>query len=41
MLSVYINYKMTVKSKAQISSSKTQNSKIMFYVKFKQQRVKI
>ena len=29
-------YKMTVKSKVQMSSSKTQNSKIIFYVKFKQ-----
>lgn len=34
-------YKMTVKSKVQMSSSKAQNSKIIFYVKFKQQRVKI
>ena len=29
-------YKMTVKSKVQMSSSKAQNSKIMFCVKFKQ-----
>lgn len=29
-------YKMTVKSKVQMSNSKTQNSKIIFYVKFKQ-----
>lgn len=29
-------YKMTVKSKVQTSSSKAQNSKIIFYVKFKQ-----
>ena len=32
----FINYKMTVKSKVQMSSSKAQNSKIIFYVKFKQ-----
>lgn len=29
-------YKMTVKSKVQMSSSKAQNSKFMFCVKFKQ-----
>lgn len=34
-------YKMTVKSKVQMSSNKAQNSKFMFCVKFKQQIVKI
>lgn len=29
-------YKMAVKSKVQMSNNKAQNSKIIFYVKFKQ-----